>query len=326
MHRLKKLWTSLTNTEHRFVVIALVVFAASSVAWLAINVRERSVFIPVAGGSYVEALIGQPIAINPIISSNPADQDISRIIYSNLDSLINDSRIESDDRTYVLKLKEDLFWDDGETLTSDDVIFTIKTIQNPDARSTFSRPWHGVVTERISDLQLKLTLPTPYAFFNETIAKLPVIPRHIFGAIPTANLKLSTYNLEPVGSGPYRFKSFSKRKDGFITNYRLVVNERYHGSKPFIKNFVFEFYNTHDEIIDALRFRRVDGFGSMTPIMSSLKTASYLNLNRLPMPRYYALFLNPLSNSKLKIKEIRKALTEAIDTKTIASDALQGEA
>jgi len=49
----------------------------------------------------------------------------------------------------------------------------------------------------------------------QNLKDLKIIPKHIFGVIPVENFRLSNYNLEPVGSGPYKFISSEKQKDGF---------------------------------------------------------------------------------------------------------------
>lgn len=292
-------------------------FAVSIVGRAAVALQENSTFVPVRGGSYAEGIIGQPVALNPIISSNQTDQDISSLIYSSLKDLLIVTEPTEEGRVYQLKLKNDLVWDDGEPLTTDDVLFTIRTVQDPQARSPFAQEWQGIVAERISELQIKLTLPTPYAFLPDNIARLRIIPRHIFGTIPVQNLDHSAYSLEPVGSGPYRFKDFSKRRDGFITRYQLVVNERFHGEPPFIKDFSFFFYNSLDSLLNDFKFRKIDGFGLLTPPALDEEEFSSAVIETLPMPRYYAVFFNGIGNTILKNVSIRNALANAIDRVTV---------
>ena len=95
----------------------------------------------------------------------------------------------------MAKLRGGLIWDDGRPLTSDDVLFTMRTIQNLETNSPIYKNWQGVLVERISELQIKFTLPAPYVFFENNLSRLPIIPKHIFGTIPISNLRLSSYNL-----------------------------------------------------------------------------------------------------------------------------------
>ena len=263
---------------------AVAIFVISGISGLALAVGENSVMVPIRGGAYHEGFVGQPIALNPIISQNPIDQEISMVVFSRLGELLSVYDASSDGRTFNLKLKEGLKWDDGEFLTSDDVIFTIRTAQNPEVKSPFLKSWQGVVAERGSELQIKLTLPLPYVFFKNNIDRLPIIPKHIFGAIPTENFRLSDYNFEPVGSGPYKFKSFTKRKDGFITRYRFVPNENYAGEEPYIKDFYFNFFQNFSDLSQAIRLHEVNGFGSAAPVNFDVSGARGVVEEKLQYP------------------------------------------
>jgi len=215
MSNFRKVIGALNKKERFYLGIMALVFIVSALGRITFAVKEKSEIVPVAGGSYIEGVIGQPRFLNPIISTNPVDQDISALIYGKLDDFLDDKKTTEDNRVFNIKIKENLKWDDGTPLTSDDIIFTIKTAQNPENRSPFLKSWQGVIVKRISELRLSLSLPTAYVFFPKILERLPIIPKHIFESIPKENLSLSTYNLRPVGAGPYRFSNFSSRQDGF---------------------------------------------------------------------------------------------------------------
>ncbi len=297
----------------------------SLVTRFALAIQEGSEWTPVEGGSYREGVLGQPITLNPIISKNQVDLDISRLLYSSLADLTQDYEVKDDGRTYIVKLKENLRWSNGQPLTSDDVIFTIETIQDPDTRSPLKKNWQGVVAERISELRVSFSLPSPYAFMEQNFERLPIIPAHIFGSIPSANLRLSSYNLEPVGSGPYKFHEFTKRKDGFISRYHLKINENYHAQKPFIKDFYFVFYDDLEEMRKDFLARKIDGFGSLTPPevkeLPSSAVVTYISL-----PSYYAVFFNQNINPHLKDDAFRSALDAGIDRRGLVEEVLKNKA
>ncbi|TSA44288.1 peptide ABC transporter substrate-binding protein [bacterium] len=326
MYFIKKIFWEFSSVERKWFFTSLSVLILSLATQTALSINERGIWVPITGGSYREGFLGQPMAINPILSNNPIDQEISSIVFSRLSDLLSTYEVSSDGRTYNLKLKEGLRWDDGQPLTSDDVIFTIRTVQNPEVRSPFSKSWQGVAAERGSELQIKLTLPLSYAFFQNNIKWLPIIPKHIFGAIPTENFRLSDYNFEPVGSGPYKFKDFSKRKDGFISQYHFVPNENFYGEKPYIRDFYFTFFQDPEDLYRALRIHDVNGFGSATPVSFDISSVKGVTEEKLPMPDYYAVFFNQNSNPLLKDKNIRTALASAIDKKRILDEALGGKA
>lgn len=278
----------------------------------------------VEGGSWREGLVGQPIAINPVISQNQTDQEISAVVYAPIEKLLVTHDADPGRRVYSLKLKEGLKWSDGKPLTSDDVIFTIRTIQDPESRSPLFKNWQGVVVERVSELQVQITLPSPYIFFEQNFLGLPVIPRHAFGSIPAANIRLSSYNLEPVSSGPYVLAGITKRKDGFIEEIRFARNKFFAGDKPFIKDFSFRFFYSEDDAEKAFRLRQIEGFGSLGPIILDQKKLPRAVMEKIKMPRYYAVFWNPSVNPLFKKLELREALSMAMDRERIAREAALG--
>ena len=120
-----------------------------------------------------------------------------------------------------MRLKEGLTWQDGQQLTSDDVVFTVQSIQDPDAHSPLYQSWQGVTATRVSELEVQFTLTNPYAFFGDNLKNLYIVPKHLYADTPPGNWHLSDYNLKPVGSGPYQFLSYNKNSDGFISSYSL---------------------------------------------------------------------------------------------------------
>jgi len=316
---------SLTKTEKVFLYASVAIFLASSVLWLAYFINKNTTPVPVESGSYAEGVIGQPKFINPIISNTDTDRDLAQITYSDLTDLIDHYNVSPDGKTWNVFLKSDLLWSDDKPLTSDDVIFTIETIQDPEARSPIFTTWQGIIVNRISELEIEFTLRNEYVFFLDNLKDLKVVPKHIFGSIPSSNLKLSNYNLEPVGSGPYKYVSYSLRNDGFITEYNFAINPNYAGKKAYIKNISIKFFQGAEELISSFNSRKIDGFGNLSPKnIEKIKLSN--KLTELKMPRYYAIFLNQNMNEALKDKNVRRALDIATDKNKLINEVLNGKA
>ncbi|MEX0690082.1 MAG: ABC transporter substrate-binding protein, partial [Candidatus Paceibacterota bacterium] len=312
---------SLTRKERLIVVLTLVIFIMSLFTRVVIAVKENSQFVPVQGGSYVEGIIGQPSLINPIVSNDPIDHDLSSLVYSKLGGIASGITVSENGRSYTVNIPENLMWSDGERLTTDDIIFTVNIIQSSEINSPLSKSWQGVIVERISELQVKFTLPSSYVFFENNINRLPILPSHIFSSIPSSNFKLSSYNLEPIGSGPYKFEDFKRRRDGFITEYHFTVNSNYHKEAPFIKDFYFKFYESEEDLMDAFKKREIDGFGTSSFLSESSSFANSV-VKELEMPRYYAVFFNPQSTSALSNDDLRLALKSSINRDDLIREVL----
>ncbi|MCX6702405.1 MAG: peptide ABC transporter substrate-binding protein [Candidatus Wolfebacteria bacterium] len=308
-----KILKSFSKKERIIFLAGFLVFIFSAFFLVADYIGRNTVSIPVRGGEYREGIVGQPSFINPaLIGSNDADRDLSEIIFSGVLDLADNYKMSPDGKTWTIRLKDNVVWDDGQPITSDDIIFSINTIQDPDSRSSLSALWQGISTQRVSEREFKLILPSPYAFFEKTLKNLRPIPKHIFGALPAGNLRLSEYNLEPVGSGPFKYSSFEKRKDGFITSYYLVPNNLYLGDKPYLSQLTFKFYEDEHGLTGAVNNGAVDGAGFSGAFDLGKISVSH-NVYDIRMPKYYAVFMNQYANQVLGDINVRLAMGYAIN-------------
>ncbi len=324
--KLRTLIQTLSRKERLALYAALVVFFLAGAA-LGLRLYLRlTIEIPDYGGEYIEGLVSQPTIINPImLSGNEIDRDLAHLLFSGALTLSEELKNSEDGRLWTLILKKDLKWSDGEPLTSDDVIYTLDAIQDINTRSPLIETWRGVVAERLSEREVKFTLKTPYAFFADNLRDLRIIPQHIFGGIPYANLRLSNFNLEPVGSGPFLYSRYEKRKDGFITDYYLESNPYYAGGVPFIDKFKISFLSGAGEAIDRFNTLLLSGFGGLDESNLGKILAGY-NSYRISLPRYYAVFWNTSTHQALKERGVREALSLATNRESIITASLAGQA
>lgn len=300
------------------------VFAVASIAFSLVWYYQNTDAQPVEGGNYVEGVIGQPVAINPLISGdNEADRDLITLLFASLYDISEKREADTDQKNWTVTLRPDLKWSDGAPLTSDDVIFTINMVQDPEARSPLFATWQGVTIERVSELELHLSLKNTYAFFLENMKNLRIAPKHIYDGIPPQNFRLSEYGLKPIGSGPYKFVNYEKRPDGFIEQYNLIANKNYSLTKPFIKNFTVKFFPNKEDALKAFNIKGIDGIGGLEiDDLNGIKIGhSVFSPSR---SRYYAVFLNPNTGLSLKEKDVRNALSLATDNQSLVSEVLGG--
>ncbi len=316
---------SLSSKEKSVFYAALSFLILSLILVLINSIYKNTTLVPKIGGELIEGFIGQPSIVNPIlITTNDIDRDLSALLFANLDALTE--KIESKDhgQTWTLTLKKSVKWSDGEPLTASDVIYTLNTIQDTNTRSPLLITWQGVVAEKLSDYEIKFTLKAPYVFFNDNIKSLKIIPKHIFNAIPNENIRLSNYNLEPIGNGPYIFKSSTKRKDGFITDYYLSPNPNYIKNKPYIEKLHLKFFENSSEIIKNFNKLEITSVGGLNYQELDNITTNY-QAHNLSIPRYYALFFNQSVNIALKELNVRKALNLATNKNKIIQDIFHDE-
>lgn len=279
-----------------------------------------SVEIPAHGGSFAEGVVGQPTFINPLLSSgSDADLTATLLLFPRLGDLIETYMVSPDRKTVSVTIEKGLLWDDGTPLTAEDIVFTVETAQDILVRSPQAGPWQGVIVEKTNDNEARFTLREPSAFFEGTVRNLKIAPRHIFGAIPTANLRLSTYNLEPVGAGPWKFAKLETERNGFITAMNLVTNPHYAGPQPFITDFSVRFYKNEADAVNAFNAKEIDGLGGISPKEAKSLLVEH-RLASISLPRYYAIFFNPVTHPALKEKQVRQALAHMIDRTKLTHD------
>jgi peptide/nickel transport system substrate-binding protein len=296
---------------------------------------KHIVKIPASGGEYIEGLIGSPRYINPLLAqTNDVDMDISRLLFSGLfrynqnlelvPDLASSYEISQDGKTYTIYLRQDTKWHDGENLTVEDIIFTVESIQNPEFRSPLASSLRGVKIEKIDDYSFKFILLEPYAPFPENLA-FGILPEHLWINIPAINANLAEYNIKPIGSGPFQFKSLTKDKLGNIKSYLLQRNENYYSQKTYLKKITFKFYPEFEGAVEALKNKEIEGIGFLPKEFRGTIKNKDLNFYSFELPKYTALFFNPKNNEILKDKNIRQALAFGIEREKIVKEVLKDE-
>lgn len=322
---IKKIFLAFSKKERILFLFSLGTAAASLIVLSNIVLANISTTLPARGGSYTEGVVGQPSFINPVIASTDADKALVRLIFSPIGEIASKIEREDGGRAWKIRLKDGLVWQDGEAFTADDIIFTIKAIQDPDSRSPLRQSWQGVATQRVSELELQFNLGAPYAFFEDHVRRLSAVPKHLFENVPVANWRISDLNLNPVGNGPYKFESHKIEPQGFIVSYHLKSSPSYSEKEPFISNFYVNFFSSKDALIEAFNAGRVDGIpGTEAEDLSRLKRPYETFDFRLP--NYYAVFWNASQNIALKEESVRRALALAVNREDMIANIFSGKA
>ncbi len=230
-------------------------------------------------------------------------------------NLVQKYEIKENGLVYNFYLKENLFWQDNNPLTADDVVFTIKTIQDPAFKSPLRPNWIGVEVEKINDLAFRFRLKKKYAPFIENCV-LQIIPKHIWEKVPAENFSLSPYNLNPIGAGPYKVKNIRQEKNGYIKSITLERNPLYFGQKPYISEIKFVYFKDEKSLVSAAQRGKIKSFSLSSYQGIDKRWNNYF----FSLPRYFALFFNPEQAEPLAEKEIRIAINYGLDKKSLVKN------
>jgi len=165
-----------------------------------------------------------------------------------------------------IRLKDGVYWSDGVEFTAEDVVFTMKLINNTNGFSgtSFLRKWlKNIYTENKYTFVIELKAPNPrfHLFeFTEIMAagSLRIMPKHIWENVSDP-LKFSFF--PPVSTGPYKLKDYDPQGYWFLFErrddwYRTGIGKTFGKPKP--KYVLREFLGTTDKEMMAQAKHELD--------------------------------------------------------------------
>jgi ABC-type transport system substrate-binding protein len=316
-----------------------VLFSLAIISGIFLNLNfyfKNTEIAPAFGGVYQEGVIGQPRFINPLyLSTQDVDRDLVELLFSGLmkynekgelvKDLAKDYTIKEDGKIFEVQLRDNVYWHDGKPLGADDVVFTIKLIQDPQYQSPLRIKWLGINVEKISENKVRFKLPKKYSGFLEDLT-LKIVPKHIFKDLSPKNLPWSLISPNYlVGSGPFKFKELVQDKSGHIKKLTLERNKNYYGKKPYLGEISFLFYQNEDELLKATRIGEIQGFSLTDPKYLKDIKENDLKVHLLSLPRYFAVFFNLKEKNEFSEKNLREALAISINKNEILQNIFSGK-
>jgi len=195
------------------------VIAASLAATFAIVGTAVAEDTPKSGGTLVFSLAQKPRHLNPAVQSGTAtggpgaqlfaaplryDEDWTPQPY-----LAESWEVADDGLSVTLNLVNNAVFHDGEPITSEDVAFSVKTIQENHPFKTMFAPVTEVQTPDEHTAVLKLSQPHPALMLAMSSQLMPIIPKHVYGdgQDPKTHPQNTT---DLVGSGPFKLSEFKQ--------------------------------------------------------------------------------------------------------------------
>src|SRR5437868_11054388 len=227
---------------------------------------------PAYGGTYVEGVAGVPQYLNPVIAATDVDQDVARLAFSGLTrydqagaivpDLASTFHTESDGRIWTFDIRDDATWHDGQPVTADDVVFTVKLLQDRGYVGPYSDAFRGVTVDRIAPRTVRFTLPDVYGPFADSTT-VPLLPSHLLGSVPYADLARQPFNANPIGTGAFRVTEVDARQIVLLRNddfYRTRPGR----ARPYLDKIILRFYPDPTEALLALSRGEIDGIGGLS--------------------------------------------------------------
>ncbi|MFT7328322.1 MAG: peptide/nickel transport system substrate-binding protein [Crocinitomicaceae bacterium] len=294
--------------------------------------QKNTTEIKASGGTLKEGIIGTPRFINPVLAQSQADLDLTRLLFTPILSIDREGEvyygladsldISENKKIYTLTIKNTLSFSDGSKLNADDVIFTVKSIQDNLIKSPLNTQWQGVQIEKVNQYTITFTLDRPFSDFIYNL-QIGVLPSNIWESIDAQEFIFSNYNSRPIGSGPYVIQDIDFEENGVPNRYTL---ERNHGhiEEPYIKNIELQFFDNEETLIKNLSKNTIGAAYGISPV-TAFKLKEEL-VSSATLPRVFALFFNQEKQPLLKSKKIREAINLGINKQNITENIFKGYA
>ncbi len=290
------------------------------------------------GGTFVEGVVGTPQFMNPLLCDSDTDRDLCGLLFSGLTrfdengevvpDLASTWSISENGLTYTFKLRQDLKWEDGTPLTADDVLFTVKLLQDKDfpGRQDIGQLWRTVRVEKPDNYTVQFVLRQPYAPFLD-VTTVGLLPVHILKTTPAIELRGMTFNLQPKGNGVWRISEINSVSNR-ISTIVLEHSATYIGARPKIGRLTFRYYSNSQALLDAFKNGDVDSMANLSPAdQQKAEALDNVTMYSARISRYIGLFVNLRKDSTaiaLTEKQVRQALMYALDRDALIRDTLNG--
>jgi peptide/nickel transport system substrate-binding protein len=200
-------------------------------------------------------------AINPLYISGAIDSWVTDLVWDRLMRVAPDGLPKpwaAESVTYVdavtvdAKLRADMAWHDGRPVTAEDVIFSFEAPAGD--KSPMYKPFVANIAgmEKVDDRTIRFKLKAPNAsFFTSTLAKINLIPKHVWEPILSAQLQGKTaesYQEQfPIGSGPFKVVRFKLQEE------ILLERNATHWSAPKMDRWILRIVTNAEAAVGMLK-------------------------------------------------------------------------
>lgn len=281
---------------------------------------------PVTGDTYVEASLGDPSRLNPLLASDSASGSVNGYLFNGLVKYDRDLKLVGDlaeawdvrqnGLEIVFHLRKNVLWHDGVPFTADDVVFTFQRLIDPKVMTPYGSDFALVKSVTAADPHtVKVIYKEPFAPALESWG-IGMIPKHVF---EKGDFNTNPATRAPIGTGPYKFQELKTDEKAV-----LVANQNYFEGRPNIDRVVIRVIPDSSVQFLELRSQTVDSMG-LTPDQYIAYDSFFQNHQKFRYPSFsYTFFGFNLQRAMFKDLRVRQALAMALDKREIIDGVLLG--
>ncbi len=182
---------------------------------------------PVKGGT-LTLTMNVPTTLNPLKNEDVTVDTALKLIYEPLFNIDNKMDVqpniaesfEASGKTVTIKIKDNIYWQDGKAIGADDVIYSLETIQSASINSMYKSCLFNVrYFEQTGDKTLEIYYKEPVGAVGYNLS-FPVIPKHYFR-------QNSNADMNPMGSGCFTMDSYKQGKELKLKSAKGINPEPY---------------------------------------------------------------------------------------------------
>ena len=159
-----------------------------------------------------------------------------------------------DGLTWTFKIRDGINFHDGQTLTAQDVAFSVNLYKNnPDYIYLNAYTANFDTVEATDDSTIVITLTDAVPNMDYLLSYLYIVPEHIWKDHAEAPASVEFENVEMVGTGPFKMAEYTQNE--FV---RLTANKEHFANPPRIDEVVFQTFASDDVLVQSLRSGQVD--------------------------------------------------------------------
>jgi len=286
-----------------------------------------------SGGTIVVGMATDSIVtLDPAAYSDRSTETVIRNIFDGLVTRTTDNRVVLeiaqayrwvDEKTIEFDLKQDVFFHNGETLTAEDVVFTVERILYQEIggpRQVFLKEVESV--EKVEDYTVRFNLTSPWPVFLQMLVHVQIVPKDYLTEIGNA-----AFAENPVGSGPFEFVEGNLDDQVILKRFEEYyggADELFPVGPANLDSAIFRFIPDVDDRVAALQSGEVHIVQNLTSnLVSELSTDPNIIIKTAVGTRPKFIDLNVTAPPFDDVR-VRQALNYAVDAQTILNEVAGG--
>lgn len=259
---------------------------------------------PILGLAYANDLIFR--GLMRFDKDNKPQCDIAESYKKSTDGLI-----------YDFKIKKGIKFHDGKELKAEDVVFTIKSIQDPKVNTEMKPEFEEVKDIKAEgDYNVKVILDKPFPALLDKLT-IGIVPKH---ALEGKDLNNAEFNQNPIGAGPFKFIKWEKGNNITLSKFEDYYDKEKTGN---VEKFIFKFipdYNVRAMQLETGEIDLAYVEPSQVNKLEKLEKIKIYNENTAD----YRCFMFNMRKELWKDVNVRKAFNYAVDRKGMVDGILKG--